>query len=106
MDKEVADKKDHWLELSFEFLRTTLTNLGKNIVEGVHEKIDAVVVAVVRQLTMMFLLILGLVFLLVGVAKFLNDLIGKSDAIGYVSVGGGLLLIVFLMSMVRSVLRR
>ena len=69
------------------FMAGFMKSLTHDLVEPVKEEIAEFYETLKRNLTGMVLLIFGLVFLLVGLAHFLNDLIQISDGFGYALVG-------------------
>ncbi len=67
-----------------------------NIMQMVHEKVDRTAHAIIKRVTIVFLMLLGAAFVLVGAAQYVGSVLGM-NAYGYGIVGGIVLVIAALM---------
>jgi len=67
-----------------------------NIMQMVHEKVDRTAHAIIKRVTIVFLMLLGAAFVLVGAAQYLGALLGMV-AYGYMILGGAVLVVAALM---------
>lgn len=95
------EESEDWRDVALHFAVGTMRELGNTVLRSFHEKVDQVVSSVVRRIFSVLLLCTGLIFVLVGLAKLLGELLGGSPSIGYVLVGA----LAILMAMVINVAR-
>lgn len=69
--------------LSGDFIPKTISNVEKSIQEGARKAVKSSILA--------FMFLIGFIFLLVGLAGFLQDKYFAVDGTGLLAVGGGLI---------------
>ncbi len=89
--KEFADK----------FTGSFLSDFVERIKDGIHDKIDYFMFRLRQTLVVSALLLVGIIFFLVGLAKVLDSLVGFYGG-GYLLLGIFFLLLSFLFGLVRG----
>lgn len=96
-DKKTAPETgEDWKQLALSLVTSAVKQSSTGIVQMVHEKIDKTTHAIVKRITIVFLMLLGAAFVLVGAAQYLGMLLGMV-AYGYLVLGGVVLLVAALM---------
>jgi len=74
-------------------LLTNLISLFKKVfIENLKEKIAGLISIIKKQVLASIFMIMGSIFLLIAITIYLNELIGKSPAIGY-GISGAIVLL-------------
>lgn len=85
--KENESKEIHnWKEIAFQFGMSAVREFSKKTIEGVHQKIERAVTVMIRRLLILFLLLIGVIFFMVGMAHLINDVLAGTS-LGYIIVG-------------------
>lgn len=96
MEKEKKNEKpsgENWRVMIKGFLDSFAKNFAGSFLGNLKERIEEGVAQLKRNLVAAILFVLALVFLLVGVAMVLDQLIGYYRGFGYLIVGGVILFI-------------
>lgn len=83
------EENGEWYEKIESIVGIAAKNVMGGFFDRVKERLHEMMVSVQKNLFGAFLLLLGLVFGLVGIAIFVNDLVRISDGLGYALVGLG-----------------
>lgn len=94
--------EEDWKDVAIHFAVGAMRELGNTILRSFHEKVDSAVGFIIRKLFSTVLLCVGLVFLLVGLAQLLNDLVKGSSSVGYVLVGAVAIFVSMMISIVKG----
>jgi len=86
-EEKKSECKQDWTESMLKLAVSAATSMGKNFVEGLHKKIDRAIASALRNIFILFLVLLGIIFLMVGLAQGIGEYLGASNAIGYISIG-------------------
>lgn len=95
-------KTEDWKDIAIHFAVGTMREMGNNIARSFQEKMDRAVAIAMRKIFSGVLLFIGIVFLLVGVAQILGEVLGGSPAFGYVLVGAFSVVVAMAMSIVKG----
>lgn len=95
------EKSEDWRDVALHFAVGTMRELGNTVLRSFHEKIDVVIASIVRKLFSTLLLCIGLIFLLVGLAQLINDVLG-GISIGHIVVGAVAIVLAMGMSIVKE----
>ncbi len=82
--------------MALSLVTNAIKQSSANIVQIVHERIDKATHAIIKRVTIAFLMLLGGALVLIGCAQYLGSILGMS-AYGYLIVGGVVLIIALLM---------
>ncbi len=93
-DSEIPSMKDFLFNFFGEFLRSFLDGINKTI----QARLTEISQNTRRIVTVMFLVGLGGIFFFVGVAKFIDNLIGV-DGFGFLIVGGVVIVFALLLNL-------
>jgi hypothetical protein len=93
MNNKSEDQSPDWKEKVEGYLGEFAKHLAGGFVERVKERVREIIVAIQKNVVGMFLMLLGLIFVLIAFVIFINELIGISDGIGYAVVGVVVLLL-------------
>lgn len=88
--KEIENVRDSaldWRSEALELVARYGNELRSGIIDGIHAKIEQTKIYMLRRLIGMFFLAVGVVFLMAGTAKMLNELSGESGFMGFLLVG-------------------
>lgn len=96
-EKEESTLSD-WKEIALQFGVNAVREFSRKAIEGVHQKIEQAVTMLIRRLLVLFLLLIGIIFLLVGVAQVINSLLVGSS-LGYIVVGAVSVVIAVIVSL-------
>lgn len=86
------ERPDDWKSIAMSLVTSAIQQSSSGIIQAVHEKIEDAKRSAAQGLTILFMVLLGGAFLLVGGAQLLGEVLGHSGY-GYVVVGASLLLL-------------
>ena len=91
--KEHEDSQENWKAMVKGFLESFAKNFAGSFMGNLRERIEEGVNKFKRNMAAAVLFVLALIFLLVGVAMVLDQVIGYYKGLGYLIVGGAILFI-------------
>lgn len=95
---ERSSNMHEWIDLIVHFFSSTLGSIGKSFAESIQQKMRAAVAMLLRGIFAILLCIVGLVFMLVGLAQAIGAFMGLGDSVGYIIVGAMAVLVGLLVS--------
>lgn len=102
MNEKREKESENWRDLALHFAVGTMRELGNTVLRSFYDKIDRAVASIIRKLLSALLLSIGLVFLLIGLAEIIGELMGGSSSVGYVIVGAISIMIAMVMSLAKG----
>lgn len=102
MASKKSEDSEDWRDIALHFAVGTMRELGNTVLRSFQDKIDRAVSSLVRRLFSTLFLCVGLVFLLVGLANLVNDLLPGSTSVGYILVGAVAIVIAMVTSFVKG----
>ncbi len=91
--KETESAGFDWFGKVEHVVESFVKGLAGGFAERVREKMHELILRIQKNVTGFFLIMIGLVFALIGIANFINDLVKISNGMGYAVVGLAVLII-------------
>lgn len=95
---------EQWQELVMMYATTVIREFGNGFVGRIQASVDSAISNTIRRFTVLGISLLGVVLVVIGMVHLINTLT-QTSYIGYFVLGGGLLLISFLVSVLSAKLR-
>lgn len=99
--KKTSEEKD-WKDTLLTMLTTAFKQYTTMISDGIHGKINAIISDAKKITIITTLLVIGFIFILVGSAQMISELLECNYSFGYIAIGAPLFLIGIIMNYARK----
>jgi len=101
-EAENAPEEKDWKDILLTMLTAVFKQYTAMISEGIREKINAIISDAKKLTIITTLLVIGFIFILVGSAQMISELLECNYSFGYIAVGSLLLIIGIIMGYARK----
>lgn len=100
-EKEESDPMD-WRVEATSLISGAVSGIRTSLMQAVQEKVDQAKLYVVRQVVTLFFLLTGVLFLMIGAAHLLSQILDGGSSLGFLLVGSSSVVLASMLHLVRK----